>query len=145
MPAGAIHLHQAVRARCNAAADFGKMLAHGFKVDGRHDDACTYAARWADGAEDVGPGVAAIARGSGSAAALRPNAGQCALLADPGFVLPPDLERFAGSMRRQGGCNQVGEVFLCVCWAPASCSGWKGRAVILRNASFASSLPTLRS
>ena len=33
MPAGAIHLHEAVGAGRNAAADFGKLLAHCFKVE----------------------------------------------------------------------------------------------------------------
>ena len=145
MPSGAVDLHQAVRARCDVAADFGKMLAHGLKVERRHDKACTHAARRAHGAEYVGPGVATITRCRRSAAAGRPHAGLRALLAYAGFILPPDLQRFAGSVGRQGGRYQVGKVFLCVCWAAASCSGWNGRAVSLRNARRASNLPTLRS
>ena len=145
MPTGAIDLHQAVRARCYMAADFGKMFAHGFKIDRRHDDPRTHTARGAHGAEYVSPGVAAITRCSRPAAAGRPHAGLRALLTDSGFILPPDLQRFAGGMRRQGGLYQRSEVFLCVCWAEASCSGWKGRAASLRNASLASSLPMLRS
>ncbi len=145
MPSGAIDLHQAVGARCNVAADFTKMLAHCFKINRRHDDPGTHAARRAYGAEYIGPGIAAIARCGWPAAALCPDPGQRALLAHPGFVLPPNLERFADSMRRQSGSDQVGEVFLCVSWAAMSCSGWKGRAVSLRKASLANNLPTLRS
>ncbi len=86
MPAGAIDLYQAMRAWCEAAVDFDKMAAHGFKTGRRHDDTCTHAARRAHGAEYVGPGIAMIASCSRSAAAARPHAGLLALLADPGFV-----------------------------------------------------------
>jgi hypothetical protein len=145
MPPGAINLHQTVRARCHITADFAKVLAHGFEIDRRHDNSRTHAARWANGTEHIGPGIAAIAWCSRSAAALGPNPGQRALLTHSGFILPPDFERFASGMGRQSGSDQVGEVFLCVSWATASCSGWNGRAVSLRKASLANNLPTLRS
>ncbi len=55
----AIDLHEAVRARCDMAADFGKVLAHGFKIDAGHYNARAHAARRTYGAEQVGPGGAA--------------------------------------------------------------------------------------
>jgi len=145
MPAGAIDLQQTMRARCDVTAYFQKMLAHGFKVYRRHNQPSTYAAGWTHSAEHVGPAIATIAWCSRPAAARRPDAGERALLANAGLVLPPDLKRFAGSVRRQGSSDQGSEVFLCVSWAVASCSGWNGRAVSFRNDSFAKSLPTLRS
>ncbi len=140
-----IDLHQAVCTWCNTVADLTKMLAHRFKIDRGHDDPGTHAACRADGAEHIGPGVTTIARCSRSAAALCPHPGQRALLTDAGFILPPDFQRFAHRMGRQSGSDQLGKVFLCVSWAAIFCSGWKGRAVSLRNASLANSLPTLRS
>ena len=145
MPTGAINLHHAMRARCDTAADFTKMLAHRFKIDRRHDDPGTHTPRWAYRAEYISPSIATIARCRRSAAALRPHAGQRPLLADASFILPPNFERFAGGVGRQSGRYQVGKVFLCVAWAAVSCSGWNGRTLSLRNASLASSLPTLRS
>ncbi len=50
-----------------------------------------------------------VARCRRPAAAACPHTGQPALLADPGFILPPDLERFVGSVGRQSGRNQVCE------------------------------------
>ena len=145
MPAGAIDLQQAVGARCHIAADDLKMLAHGFKVDGRHHDPGAYATGRAHRAEQIGPGIAAIAWCRRTTATLGPHPGERALLTNPGLILPPDFERFAGCFGRQGSGNQASEVFLCVSWQVLSCSGWNGRTDSLRNDNLASSLPTLRS
>ena len=99
------------------------------------------------GAQDtVGPTVAAIAWRGRAAAALRPEPGQRALLANPGgmsqrfqsakrfgmanggLILPPVLYRFAAGVLGDRGGNQIGKVFLCASWAAASWPGWRGRA-----------------
>src|SRR3712207_2607254 len=53
----------------------------------RQHDGRAHAALRADGAEQPGPGVAAVAQGARARAPLGPNARQRALLADPGPVL----------------------------------------------------------
>jgi hypothetical protein len=47
----------------------------------------------ADGAEQISARVALIGRLAGSCAASCPLPDDAVLLADPGFVLPPDLDR----------------------------------------------------
>ena len=54
-------------------------------------------------AKQIGPLVTLIARHAGSAAALRPDAGQAALLTNTGFVLPPQFDRFFS--RGRGNCG----------------------------------------
>src|ERR1700674_5288958 len=80
-----------------------------------------------------------------TAAALCPDAGQCALLTNPGFVLPPKFDRFFARMLGDDGFDQIGEVFLCVSCAAGSCCGWGGRPDKRRNPSRRSIAPTLRS
>ena len=54
-----------------------------------------------DRAEQVGPGVAAVAGRPGPGAAPRPDPGQRALLADAGLILEPDLDRLAAGVLGQ--------------------------------------------
>src|SRR5215218_10206474 len=89
--------------------------------------------RRTDGSEQIGPVVALIARRPRPGAALGPHAGQRALLADTGFILPPELDRLAARVRRDGSDDQIGKVFLCACWIAASCSGQRGRTEIRRK------------
>ena len=61
---------------------------------------------------DGGWPMAARSRGvAGAGAALRPEAGQRALLADPGLVLEPDLEGLALRLGGQRPAHQRGGVF----------------------------------
>jgi hypothetical protein len=88
----------------DAAGDLGEMVVHRAGVGEGHDEARGDAALRADGAEDVGPLVAGVARRPRPRAALRPDPGQRALLADPRLVLEPDLERSApGGLGDCGG------------------------------------------
>ena len=91
-----------ISARCRSIASAVGLGQHQGGAD---------AARRADGAEQVGPVVAAVARRARARAAAGPEPGDGALLADPGFVLEPDLERLA-----------VG--------------GWRGGPAITRRRSF---------
>jgi hypothetical protein len=68
-------------------ANFGEMFVHGLDADRRHDQRGAGAARRADGAEQVGPGEPPVAPDARTRAALGPDAGQRALLANAGFIL----------------------------------------------------------
>ena len=94
------------------AADGVEMQRHGLGVRRRHDQACRDATLRTGRAEQVGPVVALVVRRAGPRSTLGPDAGQRALLADPGLILEPDFDRLAfgalGDLRRD--CR--GEVFL---------------------------------
>ncbi len=108
-------------------ADLGQMQRHDLGVGGWDDEGRRGAALRTDGAEDIGPFVALIARRTGPCSPLSPDAGQRALLADPRFVLEPDFDRLVfgvvGELRSDSG----GEVFLNVSWTSSSVCGWRGR------------------
>ena len=72
--------------------DLGEVQVHGRGVDVRENQGGGLLGRRADGGEDIGGGVALVARLPRPAAAARPLPRQLALLADPGLVLEPDLE-----------------------------------------------------
>ena len=71
--------------------DLGEMQGHGLGIGGGHDERGGGAAFRADGAEQVGPLVAPVARRAWTASAPRPDPGQGALLADARFILEPDF------------------------------------------------------
>jgi len=117
VPSCAIEGENGVCARRHHAADFGQVFVHRVSVGGGQDQASADVARGAYGTEQIGPGIAPIARRGWTRAARGPDAGQRALLADTGFVLPPELDRLAtGGFGDRGG-DQSGEVFLCAAWA----------------------------
>ena len=120
MPACAIDGDHGMCALSNVPADLSEVQVHGIGVDvGQHQGSADAACR-TDGAEEVGPGIAAVARCCWSRAALGPEPGQGALLTNPCFILPPKLDRLAAGVLRDCGGDQVGEVFLCASWASAS-------------------------
>ena len=129
----------------DAFADFGQMLVHGVDIDNRHDQGGAGAACRADGAEQVGPGEPPVAPDARTRAALGPDAGQRALLANAGFILKPDFDRPAGKLLRDCGACQLSEVFLKASCASRSLCGCTGRTDMLLKFIFFSSLPTLRS
>jgi hypothetical protein len=123
MPSGSVQDDDGVGAWGDPSADLGQMQGHGFGVDIGQHQAGADASGGADGAEQIGPAIAAVAGRGWTAAALGPDAAQRALLADPGLVLPPELDRLAsGGMGDRIG-DQSGEVFLCAAWAAASWAG----------------------
>src|ERR1017187_904069 len=95
------------------------MLVHGVDTDDRHDQGGTGAARRADGAEQIDPGEPPVAPDARTRAALGPDAGQRALLANAGFILKPDFDRPADKLLRDCGTRQLSEVFL-----KASCASF---------------------
>jgi len=88
------------------------MLVHGVDIDNRHDRAAPVPACRADGAEQVGPGEPPVAPDARTRAALGPDAGQRALLANAGFILEPDFDRPVGKLPAGLRARQLSEVFL---------------------------------
>jgi hypothetical protein len=67
--------------------------------------------------------VALVVRRAGPRSTLGPDAGQRALLADPGLILEPDFDRLAFGAVRDLRRDCRGEVFLNVAWASSSACG----------------------
>jgi hypothetical protein len=132
MIAGAVQDESGVATCRHLAADSSEMQRHGLGVGGRHDQARCDAALRTGRAEQVGPVVALVVRRAGPRSTLGPDPGQCALLADPGFILKPDFDRLGfgvvGDLRRD--CR--GKVFLNVCWTSSSAFDWQGLTDNLR-------------
>src|ERR1039458_8690184 len=80
-----------------------------------------------DGAEDVGPFVALVARRARPRSTPSPDAGQRALLADARLVLEPDFNGLIFGMVGEPRDDRRGEVFLNASWASSSVCGWRGR------------------
>lgn len=123
VPAGTVEHDHGMGTWCHVLADLGKVQVHRLDIHTRQHQGCADATVRADRAEQIGPLVACVARGRRARAARRPGVGQAALLADPGLILPPDLERPAARGLWNDGGHQSGEVFLCASWAASSCLG----------------------
>ena len=72
------------------------MPLNGLGVAAGQDEAGTDTARRADGTEDIGRLGALIAGRAGPGSSLRPTPCDLVLLADPGFILPPEFYVGAG-------------------------------------------------
>ncbi len=84
----------------NLGADLGEMRAGCLGADMRQDESGRGATIGTDGAEQPDRVVAVVARDGGSCAALGPDVGERALLADTGLVLEPDLDRLVAGRGR---------------------------------------------
>lgn len=145
MPSGSVKEQDGVTAGRHLAADLLEMQVHRFGIGIRQDQSRADIATRTDSAEYVGPLTTLVARRGRAAAALGPNAGQRALLANPGFILPPKFDRFFARMLGDDGFDQIGKVFLCVSCAAGSCRGCRGRTDSRRKPRRRSIAPTLRS
>src|ERR1035437_408301 len=96
-------------------------------------------------APNIDPGEPPVAPDARTRAALGPDAGQRALLANAGFILKPDFDRPADKLLRDCGTRQLSEVFLKASCASRSLCGCTGRTDMLLKFNFFSSLPMLRS
>lgn len=132
MPARAVEDEHAVGPGCDAAGDFRQVSVHGRGIDVGKDQPRRGPARRADRAEEIGPLVAGVARGTGSRAAFGPDAGEGALLANPRFILEPDFERSALRGLRDRNRYRRAEVFLKDSCATGSVLGCCGRTESLR-------------
>lgn len=134
-----------MRPSCNRAADLLEVQVHGVGVGPwQHQRRARIAFR-ADGTEQVGRFVALIGGQPGPRAPSGPDAGATVLLADPRFVLKPDLNwRVARHMAQVGG-ESGGEVFLKASITLGACLGCCGRALIWEYPRVASSLEMVLS
>ena len=99
-------------ARRHFATDVGEVQRDRPGIKAGQDERGSSAAGRAYGAQNIGPTAPLIARRARSGPPLRPHSGQGALLADPGLVLKPDLDRLAARPLGQDLSYLVGEVFL---------------------------------
>lgn len=102
MPARPVKNEGGMSARRDVLGYLRQMEAHSVSVDVRQDQPCGEPTRRASCAEDIAPGEARVARGSGARAFAGPFARNRALLANARFILEPNLQRLAPGMFGQG-------------------------------------------
>jgi hypothetical protein len=130
VPAGAVHEDDGVGAAGDGAADLIQMHLHGGDVGARQHEGGANAALRADGAEQVGVLVSLISRQGRTCAGPGPDAGAAVLLAEPGFILEPDLDRPALRQAAYVGLERAREVFLKASSTRASWPGCFGRPLM---------------
>jgi hypothetical protein len=98
----------------DTAGNLRQMTVHRVGVGLRQHEGGADRPRRTDRTKQISPGEAAVAGRSRPRAAARPQPGQRSLLTDAGFVLKPDLDRFAGvgNSFREGDGDERGKVFL---------------------------------
>ena len=112
VPSGLIEDDEAVGPGADLRRDLLEMPLHGLAVASRQHEGGACAALRTDGTEDIGRLGALILGRSGPGAAQGPSSGQLVLLADPRFVLKPNLYRAVFRQRGLERCQLGGEVFL---------------------------------
>jgi hypothetical protein len=120
MPTGLIEQQDGMGAWCHGSGDLIKMQRHGGDVAAGQDQTGRGSPRRTDGAEDIGRSCALIARRRWPRPAPCPTAGDLVLLADPSFVLEPDLYRLARRISPGDLVQAGGEVFLNAAMASGS-------------------------
>ena len=112
VPARAIEQQNGVSMPGDMATDLVEMKLHGLRVGEGQRQPCSYSARRADGAEQIGALIALVGRLTGPRAAPGPLPHEAVLLPDTGFVLEPDLDRLALGQVGQMRAQRAREVFL---------------------------------
>lgn len=123
MPSGAIEQDDRVGASCHATRDFLDMQLHAGHAGEWKRQASGFAARRADRPEQPGIVVALVGRLAWPRASPGPLPDDAVLLADPGLVLEPDLDRFSFRQMAGVGAQDAGEVFLNASMTAGSCPG----------------------
>jgi hypothetical protein len=96
MPASLVQHQDNLDIGSGLLADKGQMGIHVIGVDGRGDQCRGIPRSRIDRSKYIDPFVFGLFYGSGTSSSLRPDRGQGSLLADPGFVLVPDLDGLLG-------------------------------------------------
>lgn len=109
--------------------NFVEMQLHAVSADKREREACRFAARRTDGAEQPGIDVTLVGGLTWLRASLGPLPDDTVLLTDPGLVLEPDLDRLSLRQMASMSAQDTGEVFLNASMTDGSCPGWRGRAL----------------
>ena len=123
MPSGPVEQQHRVSASGDMQGDLVEMTLHGVGVGDGQRKCGTHAARWADGAEQVGALVALVGGLDRPRAAARPLPDETVLLPDPRLVLEPDLDLLLARHARKVGRERAGEVFLNAWMTSPSCLG----------------------
>ena len=111
VPTGAVHQDDAMGLGSDVAADLVEMHLHSAGVgEGEHESGAL-ARPGADGAEQVGVGVALIGGQAWPGAPLRPNSRTAVLLSQSGLVLEPDFDPRGLGKTGYVGRQRAGEVF----------------------------------
>ncbi len=128
--ARAVHEDDGVRLGGDVAADLVEMHLHGWRVGPGQHESRALAVAGTDGAEEISILVALIGWQAGPRAGPGPQPGAAVLLAEPGLVLEPDLDRLVLGQMAYVGCERAREVFLNPSSTRGSCLGCCGRALI---------------
>ena len=116
-----------MRAWDHLVAELVEEGLHGAGRNDRQDQAKGGVALGADGAEEVDGGMALVFDAGRAGATLEPTPAIPAGLADPGFILQPDLDALGFGMGRCGLGDQAAKFFLKSAWARGSDFGCAGR------------------
>ena len=118
---------------------------HGFGVGLRQGEAGTGPTRRADGPEQIGIGIALVGGLPWPCATFCPLPDNSILLAEPRFILEPDLNWSVCGQMVEMGVQGRREVFLNAAIVSASWPGLRGRALTWLKPSCFRRLPTWRS
>ncbi len=127
MPSGPVHEQHGDCAGRDGAADFVQVFLHGVGIGVGHHQPGARAPRRTDGAKQIGVFVTLVPWLAGARSGLRPLVNETVLLADPGFVLPPDFDGGFGRQMAYRGRQRAREVFLKAAIISGSCPGCWGR------------------
>ncbi len=122
MPPGLVGEEDGVSAWADLGRDFVEMPLHGLRVAARQDEGRADAALGTDGAEDIGRLGTLVAGRPGPGSPWRTAPGDLVLLADPRFVLPPQLYLGMGRERGSDRLQRDGNVFLKSSMANSFCA-----------------------
>src|SRR5690606_31207098 len=112
MPSSLIEQHDGVGARRHGGSDLNEMQRHSLGVASRQDERRAFAFGRADRPVDIGRTRPLILWRRRPCSASGPATRNPVLLADPSFILPPQLYWRAGRERRPDRCQLGWEVFL---------------------------------
>lgn len=122
-----------------------KVELHGFGVGLRQGKPSTCSTRRADGPEEIGIGITLVGGLPWPCAPFCPLPDNSILLAEPRFILEPDLNRSVCRQMVEMGVQGRREVFLNAAIVSASWPGLRGRALTCEKPSCFRSVPTWRS
>jgi len=129
----------------DVAADLVEMHLHGAGVgEGEHESGAL-GPHGADGAEQVGVGVALIGGQAWPGTCLRLNSRTAVLLSQSGLVLEPNLDPLGLGQTGNVGRQRAREVFLKASITRSSCLGCWGRPLMCEKDSAASRSEIARS
>src|ERR1700722_17675367 len=142
MPSGAIEQQDGVGALSDIARDLVEVKLHHVGVRIGQGESRSDTASRTDRAEQISVVVSLVSRLCGPRSAPGPLAHEAVLLADPGLVLEPDLDRRCLGDALEMSLQRAREVFLTAWRIRSSCAGCRGRALMWEKPSFFRSVPT---